>query len=398
MANKQIKITGDTKDLKKSIMDLSKTVTRTLGRSRIELFSPETKKLLRGQVLLHLREINREIKSTREEMERQNKLTKKMAIGSNNELRSKKQLLEQTRRLVNLEKQRVSLRHTAGDLRGRSAAAPSMPIGRRGRTGGRGRWGGPDRAMRAVLGYRGAAMLSNPYVAGGLAIGGAALYGGSRVKAGYETFSEGISDRIGLMGRGLSTGDMTPQYGGKQLGQAGLTSLSLRRRMLQSRDVFGAGGSSQQEVYGRARFERGMGLQGGTLMGMGGQLRQTMGGAEANKSIKVMMASAIAEGVNKSEIVPYMETASGMLTDLNERGFTFDNSAMSLFASLVSRSGQAERSGRLMSGKDAGIRGATGEAAALFQYAFHDAGIGGGTIGGAQAAMRMGGLFGFNPG
>jgi hypothetical protein len=36
----------------------------------------------------------------------------------------------------------------------------------------------------------------------------------------------------------------------------------------------------------------------------------------------------------------------------------------------------------------------TGESNAFFQNVFNKAGIGGGTIGGAQAAMRMGGLFG----
>jgi hypothetical protein len=47
--SRQLKIGGDTSELRKSIIDISRMINKDLGKSKIELFSPETKKLLRGE-------------------------------------------------------------------------------------------------------------------------------------------------------------------------------------------------------------------------------------------------------------------------------------------------------------------------------------------------------------
>jgi len=145
----------------------------------------------------------------------------------------------------------------------------------------------------------------------------------------------------------------------------------------------------------RAGFERNFGVQEGTLSGMGGQLRGVMGGKGADKSVMAIQAALISSGIT-DEIGPYLETTANMLTQLNERGFTFDDSALALFNAITDRNQNIERTNRLIGNVDQGIRGSTGESNAFFQTAFGKAGIGGGTIGGAQAAIRTGGLFGMN--
>jgi hypothetical protein len=65
----------------------------------------------------------------------------------------------------------------------------------------------------------------------------------------------------------------------------------------------------------------------------------------------------IASGI-KDAIGPYLETAASMLTELNDKGFTNDESVLSLFNSMA-KTGMGEgRIHQLAMGADNGIRGA----------------------------------------
>lgn len=49
--SRSIKIDGDTAPLKKSILDISKTLKKDLGKTKIELFSPATRKFLQKEAV-----------------------------------------------------------------------------------------------------------------------------------------------------------------------------------------------------------------------------------------------------------------------------------------------------------------------------------------------------------
>ena len=373
-ANRQLKIGADTTELKKSILELSKLVGKDLGKSKIDLFTPETKKLLQGEAKAQAAALKKQMDLIRDSAKQHAAAMQNVVKGSKEELKLKEKILKASVHIAKLskEQQKVS---SFGDAKGGAflgglgESLKRIPM--LGRLAGMGALGG-------------AGLLAG----GGLL--GAGMYGISRVRAARETYSSGIDSRIRLRGRGVS--DMMPTNTQDML-SAGLNSISLREARLRDMDVFGRSGSTQAEVIRRAQFERNFGIEQGTMSGIGSGFRSSMGGQGANQTLMKLQASLIASGISDA-IGPYLETASQMLTELNERGFTMDESVMSLFNSML-KTGMGEgRIQRLAMGVDSGIRGATGESNAMFQNIFTRAGIGGGTIGGAQAAMRMGGLFG----
>lgn len=375
---RQLKITGDTSELKKSIMDLGRTITKDLGKSKIDLFSPDTKKFLRTEAVALAADLGKKIDNIKKSTEAHKKALEQVIKGSKEELEIKEKILKASQHILNTEKERVQTQEMVNDLsqsgfmRGLKKSLAKIPgLSKLGGLAGMGAMGGA-----------------------GMLLGGGALaagaYGVSRVMAGRNTFTEGVDTRLKLRGRGINEMGIKDMAGANA---AGLNSLSLRQAQLRDMDVFGKEGSTQKSIIDRAKFERNFGIDEGTMSGIGGQLRGNLGGKGANQTVMKLQAALIASGITDA-IGPYLETAANMLTELNERGFTMDDSVLALF-NAMSKTGMGEgRISKLALGADAGIRGATGESNALMQTVFNKAGIGGGTIGGAQAGMRMGGLFG----
>jgi hypothetical protein len=378
--SRQLKIGADTSEIKKSITELSRMVGKDLGKSKIELFAPETKKLLRGEALTQAAALKRQIDQIKDSTKRHAQAIQDVVRGSKEELKIKKEILREAQHILKLEKDLGRINDLGDELKGgkggfrgglAKALAKIPGIGKLSAAGGMGLMGGAG-----LLG------------GGALLAGGA--YGISRLMSARETYSGGIDARMRLRGRGVN--DMN-SANSADMESAGLNSLSLRSARLRDMDVFGRAGATQQSVIGRAKFERNYGVEEGTLSGIAGNFRSSMGGKGANQTLMKLQASLIASGITDA-IGPYLETAAQMLTDINEKGFTMDESVTSLFNSMLKLGMGEGRTQKLMTGADAGIRGASGEANAFFQNIFGKAGIGGGTIGGSQAAMRMGGLFG----
>jgi hypothetical protein len=378
--SKQIKISGDTTELRKSILELSKMVSKDLAKSKIELFTPDTKKFLRGEALSTMESIKKQIDSIKDSTKRHQQALAEVVRGSKEELKIKEKIVKASQHIAKLEQARGKTSNVADQM---SSPGFMKQFGK---------FSGLSTILKGVKGLGGGAGMGMGMLGGALGLGGAALagYGISRVMASRQTYGEGIDTRLKLRGRGVS--DLSPTDTQGMLG-AGLNSLSLRQARMRDMDVFGRQGASQSAVIGRASFERNYGLEEGTMSGIGAGLRSSLGGNGANQTVMKLQASLMASGITDA-IGPYLETAAAMLTDLNEKGFTMDDSVLSLFNSM-SKTGMGEgRINQLMSGADQGIRGSTGESNAFFQSVFNKAGIGGGTIGGAQAAMRMGGLYG----
>jgi hypothetical protein len=378
---RSIKITADTSQLKKSITDLSKVLNKDMGRSKIELFSADTKKFLRTEAITNVENIKRKIDGMKTSTAGWLKNLQGVVKGSKEELTLKMKILSTSKAIVDAEKDQQEAIKLKDSLQ-QSAFSKQFQ-----------RMSGLTTIMDKIkgLGEGGGGMMG---MAGGLLGMGsiaALAYGGSRVYAGRQTWKEGVQDRLSLQAR-TGTDQLEPQNA-RRMEEAGMDAQSMRAARLQAMDVFGAAGANEKSVVQRAGFERAHGIEQGTMTGIGAALRPSMGGAQANATVMKLQASLIASGI-KDAIGPYLETAASMLTDLNEKGFTMDDSVLALFNQMT-KTGMGEgRIKQLSMGVDQSIRGSTGESNAFFQSVFNKAGIGGGTIGGAQAAMRMGGLFG----
>lgn len=378
--SRQLKIGADTSEIKKSILELSRSINKDLGKSKIELFTPETKKLLRGEAIAQAEALKRQIDAIKESTKKHAQAMQDVVKGSKEELKLKEKILKASQHIAKLSKDQSKVENLSDELK------PTKG----------GFMGGLAKALQKIPGYGKIAGMAGMGAMGGAgllaggALIGAGAYGISRVMSARQTYAGGIDTRLRLRGRGVA--DMAPTNTQDML-SAGLNSLTLRESRLRDMDVFGREGASQANVIKRAQFERNFGIEEGTLSGFAGSFRSSMGGKGANQTLMKLQASLIASGISDA-IGPYLETAAAMLTDINEKGFTMDESVTSLFNSMLKLGMGEGRVSKLMTGADAGIRGASGEANAFFQNVFGKAGIGGGTIGGAQAAMRMGGLFG----
>lgn len=374
---RSIRITADTTQLKKSITDLSKIVNKDMGKSKIELFSADTKKFLRGEAASQVSSLKKKIDGIKESTQNHLKALKAVVKGSEEEYKIKMKILKAQKAIVEAEQDQQEAQKATQNLQQSAFQKQFM------------RMSGLSKIMEKMGDMGGGmGMLGGALGAGSLA---ALAYSGSRIYAGRQTWKEGVQDRLSLSAR-AGTNNLEPQDVQRMV-QAGLDAQSMRSARLQAMDVFGAGGANEKSVVQRAGFERAYGIDQGTMTGIGAALRPSMGGKEAQNTVMKLQASLIASGI-KDAIGPYLETAASMLTELNEKGFTMDDSVLALFNSMT-KTGMGEgRIKTLSMGVDQAIRGSSGESNAFFQSAFNRAGIGGGTIGGAQAAMRMGGLFG----
>lgn len=376
MADNKIKISADVSAIRKSLLDVSKEV-KHLGKSKVAIFDQSQKNFLEKEAKKHLVGIRSEIEANNKKILLATKLMDK-------EGRSLREQVKTRKKISSLIKEQVKLQKDAERLQTMSTSTAAQPKGIMGRLGGMLGGVGSKLGMGSLL--KGGAL--------GLALGTGAFAVGRARKA-YSTFEGGIDDRLKLRGRGVGDMNLSDSEGAASVG---LNAQSMRRARLASMDVFGKGGSTQNAVMQRAAFERNFGLEQGTSRGIGSQLRGTLGGAGAEKATMQIQASLIASGIT-DEIGPYLETAASMLSTINEKGITFTSSAMGVLSDLASRDGvSAERAGRLATGVDSAIRGSSGEANAFFQQAFSSAGLGGGTLGGIQASIRSGGLFGANLG
>jgi len=336
LANKQIKITGDTSDLKKSLNDLSKSTKDSF--KEVKNNAGAIKSEIDGQVEA-LKKASNEAKKYSDELRKV-----KSSVGSG-----------------------------IGNL-------PS----------GNGLMGG---ALNKLPGIGGLMKLGNPLM-GALSMAGMAGYGISKGMAGWERYQSGIGDRLGLLSRGATNIGQLTSTQREEAANAGLNLESLNRLRRTSMDVFGRQGAENQSVIQRSLFERGAGLESGTLTNIGASLRSSLGGAKANEAVMKMQASLISSGIDDA-IGPYLESATNLLQALNENSLTNNNEVLSALSQLTKETGDSPEyiSKQLMS-LDSTIKESSGERNAFLQSAFARSGIGGGSIIGTQAAVRSGGLFG----
>lgn len=369
--SKKLSISLDNTEFSRSIVTMNRDLQK-LSKSGIKLLDKEAMRDLDKLSKQSLKDIKKELQSVNSEWKNQLKHIQTLKKGT-------EEFAEAMKKLNALHRDHATLSKSLADGRMGGFGAGFGA----GRGGIRGMIGGMTRGGLTGMGMLGLGL-------GGLAAGGlaAGLYGFSRLSAGYQTYMGGLDDRLGLMGRGYAG---TPS--GSAMSNAGLSSLSFRQAQLASSDIFGASGASASAVLNRSSFERARGIQSGTLLNIGQGLSGTLGGSGAQKAVMQIQAAMIASNI-KDEIGPYLETAAGMLSRINENGFSFDDSALAALNSLYADTKNLNFSAGLISNVDQQIKGAKGPLAALMMQSYSRAGIGGDSALGLQMSMRMGGLFG----
>lgn len=362
----QLKISADTSEVKKSILDLSRNL-KNIGSTKVAVFTESDKKFLKTELKKELGLMKSRLKENREEIKKMVEDQKKLVSGSREELEARKKILEAYKIQNKLAKE-------AGEI---------QKISKDGIKGGGG--GGLGDKLMNMLG-------SIPKLLGGaaLAVGGFGIMKGIQAS---DQYVGGASNRVKLKG----LGNNQDNFGSSgQMARAGVTEQDLIRRTIETTAVLGRAGTSSDNELKKASFERAYGLNAGAMSNVSTSLRGSFGGQGANEAQSKLQATILASGIEDA-IGPYLETMTSLLGSINENGTTNTADLMNVMAQMTKDGGRTpEQMAKQFGTINSAIQGATGESSAFLQTAFSKAGIGGGTIGGTKYAMESGGLFGLN--
>lgn len=362
MSKSNLRISANTSEVKKSLLDLSKDI-KNLGKTKISVFSEADKKFIKNELRQELTLMKGKLVENRAELSKLLKEQNKLERGSKAELDHRKKILSAMQQQTRLASQMDRLQKQQKDM---------------------GLFGGGGRS--SIVGKLGA-------IAGGgaLALGGLALLRGAQAS---NQFVQGAPSRIRLRGLGQrSSGFGSPE----ELAAAGLTEQDFMRRQISATSRLGRAGGSRESIMQQARFERAFGLEEGSMANVSGAIRSSFGGRGADLAQSKLQASILAAGIEDA-IGPYLEAATDLLSDINKNGLANTDEMVGLLAELTKDGKRTpEHIAEAFQGMDAAVRGASGEANAFLQTAFARGGIGGGTIGATRLAMSSGGIMGLSP-
>lgn len=363
----QLRISADTSEVKKSILDIGKSL-KDLKGSSVKIFTAEDKKFMKTEMKKEILLMKDRLKQNREEISKMVAEQKKMTEGSKEELEQRKKILEAYKTQARLGRQ---LGQTQKAAKGGGGVDSS---------GGGGILNGLMAFARMIPGLAAIATIG---------------YAMSKGIQANDQYVSGAGNRNKLKG----LGSFDENFGSPQeLARVGLSEQEMVQRRIDATATLGRQGTSNETEMRKASFERAFGLEGGSMTGIASQLRGTMGGQGATDAQMKLQASVFAAGLEDA-IGPYLESAVQLLTAINENGTT-NTAEMTAMLAQLTKDGQRtpEQMAKMFGGIDAGVRGASGESSAFLQSAFARAGIGGGTIGGTKFSMASGGIMGQNRG
>jgi hypothetical protein len=360
----QIKITADTSELKKSILDVGSAV-KSLGTSKVQVFSSEDKKFIKTEMNREIALMKQKLKDNRAAIDEMVEAQKKLTSGSKEELEMRKKILEAYKTQAKLGKDLGSTQNAA-------------KMG-----------GGMDKSGGGILG----SLMGFARLIPGLAAVATIGYAVSKNMQANDQYKAGAGNRVKLKGLGVND----EFFGSKEeLASAGLSEQDMIQRRIEATSVLGRKGGTTEGELRKAKFERAFGLEGGTMTGLAGQLRGTMGGEGANDAQMKLQAATMAAGIEDA-LKPYLESATQLLSAINDNGTAQTAEMTGLFAQLT-KDGQRtpELMAKTFTDINNAVKGASGEQSAFLQTAFANAGIGGGSLGGTKFAMESGGIMGLN--
>lgn len=361
----QLKISADTSPVKKSILDIGKSL-KDLKGSKVQVFTAEDKKFIKSEMKKEILLMKQKLKENRDEINKMVAEQKNLNAGTKEELELRKKILDAYKTQAKLAKQLGSTQKAAkggGSLDTAGGGASSMV--------------GSLMAFARLI----------PGLAAVATIG----YAVTKGMAANDQYKAGATNRNRLVGLGVDD----QNFGGpEELARVGLTEQDMIQRRIDATAVLGRQGTSQETEMRKASFERAFGLEGGTMTGISTQLRGSMGGQGATDAQMKLQASVFAAGIEDA-IGPYLEAATSLLSEINKTGTQNTAEITGLLAQLTK---DGERTPELLAaafgGMNEAVKGATGESSAFLQTAFARAGIGGGTLGGTKFAMGSGGIMG----
>lgn len=360
-----LKITADTSEVKKSILNLGKSLKDIKG-SKVTIFSPEDKKFMKTEMKRELILMKSKLQENRAEI-------KKLVAENKNLLRDSKEELANRKKIIDAYKVQARLGKELAETHKATKNAGGGVLNSLA--------GGGTGIMGAIGGALGLGILA----AGAFALA-------KSIQA-TSQYTAGAAKRVQLKGLGVSEDNFgSPEA----LAKVGLTEQEMIQRRVEATQTLGRAGSSTQTEMKKAGFERAFGLEGGTMTGVATQLRGQAGGQAATDVQMKLQATILAAGIEDA-IGPYLETATKLLGEINENGDANTTQMLGILAQL-SKDGQRtpEALSKMLSSVNNSVKNATGESSAFIQTAFAKAGIGGGTIGGTKMAMESGGILGLN--
>jgi len=357
----QIKISADTSEVKKSILDIGKAM-KDLKGSKVSVFNAEDRKFIKSEMKKEIALMKNKLKENRDEIAKMVKEQKSLTAGSKEELEIRKKILEGYKVQAKLAREMGQAQKSA-------------------KTG-----GGVDAGSGGLLGSLMGVMRMIPGLAAVATIGYAAMKG----KAANDQYNAGASNRNRLTG--LGGGDQN--FGSAEdLARVGLSEQDMIQRRIEASSRLGGAATNATEMR-NAGFERAFGLDDGMMSGMANQMRGSFGAGGAQDAQMKLQASVFAAGIEDA-VAPYLESAVQLLSSINESGTAQTTEMIGLLAQLTK---DGERTPEMLAKTFASIndsvKGATGEQSAFLQTAFARAGIGGGTLGGTKFAMGSGGIMG----
>lgn len=366
MSGSQLKISADTSEVKKSLLDLSKNL-KGLGSAKVSIFTEADKRFMNTELKKELTAMKTRLKENRNEIKNMIESQKELVKGSEQEL-------EVRRKIIDAYKTQSKLGREMGDLK--ALKKGGIPAGGGGGIG--------DMLMSGLSG------IGKLLGGGALAVGAMGIAKGIQ---GTNQYVGGASNRVRLKGLGV---DEDSFGSAKQLAGAGLTEQEMIDRRIQATSILGRQGTDNNNELQKAMFERSNGLQGGTMTGVSASLRGNFGGQGANEAQQKLQATIIASGIEDA-LAPYLETMTSLLSNINDNGVTNTSDVTALMAAFT-KEGQRtpEQMGKTFQGMNSAIQGSSGDQNAFLQSAFAKAGIGGSTIGGTKYAIEAGGLFGLD--
>ena len=373
-----LKIDGDFSSVKKGVMEVGKEIQKMGKAQKMSLFSKEDIALLNRQTLDVTKALGQELNKVNKNAERYKAVIKSTNVSETRRVKAAKEYNK-------LLKDRMTIQKTIDQANGTGQTGPGRASKLKAGIGGMGRGLTRIPGMGRMAGMGGLGLMGGLGMVGGAALGLGAMKG----IQGYQQFKGGAHQRLMMKARGI---DNTSGIN-KDAAKLGLTPEQVRERQLKGAAAFGEGGGSQEGVVQRAQFEKARGLEKGSMIEMGQGLRGAMGEKSAQEAMFKLQAVILSKEIT-SNIGPFLETSAHMLTAMNEQGLPVDNELLALFGSMVKGGTSEKRAMQQIMSVNQAVKGSSGDSNAFLQSMFSQEGIGGGTVGGSQEAIRMGGLFG----
>jgi len=367
------------------------------SKRKIQLFDRDTRDFIEKGARDAIAGMRREVikledanKKIADEMKRQNASAEEQKKKTNEIIRNKRQILA-------LEKEIGKTQSATDDVLAQGTKMGQFGKGFKGSFGGVGQLLSKVPGLGKILqgavgaGAGGLGMMGMLGGAAGAGVMGLGALAIGRAFNGYNTFDQNKDSMIKMMGRGWSASEASTRDPRAQA--LGLDAQQVRDLRLQAVDVFGRSGAGMGNILDIQKNARGLGIGADQLIGAGQGLRQQLGLGGAQKTFAKLQATLISTEL-EGAIGPFLETTANMLTNINEHGIGLDSAALAVMSSFANAKGMSpEMTQRIFEGLDSSIKGATGENAAFYMSALTSAGIGAGSLGGAQLAMSQG-LFG----